>query len=242
MSVEFEPWPNTARLFRDVTITEKLDGTNACVIFKHVPEGGVEGDPITVFDNKEGVYAVYAQSRNRLITPSADNAGFARYVKTFAPELFHVLGEGRHYGEWWGHRIGRKYDMPVRVFSTFNTAAWYKTGPDGLDSRATRAREMRDGFGLEVSVVPVLFQGVFSEEVVRDYADQLRLHGSFATNPYTGENFLDPEGICIYHKQMDRVFKYTFDGNDKHKWEIDIPEAPKTTGAFNRMMNKLRGK
>ncbi len=45
---EFKAWPKIARLNRDMVITEKIDGTNACVI---VTDDG----------------SVHAQSRTRLI-------------------------------------------------------------------------------------------------------------------------------------------------------------------------------
>lgn len=79
----FRAWPKTPRLFRDMVITEKIDGTNAAVI---------------VADGK-----LYAQSRKRIITPDDDNFGFASWVAEH-PELVE-LGEGYHYGEWWGKGI-----------------------------------------------------------------------------------------------------------------------------------------
>lgn len=226
--VEFVKWSSTARLFRDVTVTEKLDGTNACVIFERIsdmeiPEGGNLPNALGF----AGDTVVYAQSRNRLITPSNDNAGFAKWVEQNREELFYVLGEGRHYGEWWGQSIGRKYNMSQKVFSIFNTASWYKEEAPGLlapSSRASRAREV----DTKIDVVPVLFQGMFSEEIIREYANQLRLCGSEATSRYTGERFSNPEGICIYHKGADTVFKYTFDSNDKHKWEFETPTIKRT--------------
>lgn len=57
MPAEFVPFGKIARLKRGCVVTEKLDGTNACVV--------VEGAEITV------------QSRNRIITPESDNYGYA---------------------------------------------------------------------------------------------------------------------------------------------------------------------
>lgn len=238
---EFESWPNTARLFRDVTITEKLDGTNACVIFEKVAGDTLlkakspNGKAIRILQDGLVSYAVYAQSRNRLITPSSDNAGFAKWVEKNADKLFYVLGTGRHYGEWWGQGIGRKYNMNRKVFSVFNTAGWYKEDETG-SSRSGR----NSIAGTVIDVVPILFQGVFSEETVREVANDLRIFGSVATAGYTGDKFPNPEGICIYHKGADTVFKYTLDGNDKHKWEFDLlVDAPKTMGALASLRDKL---
>lgn len=102
--IEFRAWPKTPRLFRDIVVTEKIDGTNAAVI---VTEDG----------------RVAAQSRKRLITPESDNAGFARWVQDNSDALVELLGPGYHYGEWWGSKIQRGYGLTggEKRFSLFNT-------------------------------------------------------------------------------------------------------------------------
>lgn len=109
MTIEFTPWPKTHRLFRDVVITEKIDGTNAAVGVTE--EGGI-----------------YAQSRSRIITLDADNHGFARWVANNATDLVDVLGPGLHFGEWWGSGIQRGYGLAKgeKRFSLFNTKRWYE--------------------------------------------------------------------------------------------------------------------
>lgn len=104
--VEFQPWPKIARLNRDITISEKIDGTNAAIIV---------GDGF-----------VASQSRKRLITPEDDNFGFARWVAANAGALTDILGPGRHFGEWWGSGIQRGYGLPKgeKRFSLFNTARY----------------------------------------------------------------------------------------------------------------------
>ena len=101
---EFEPFQKIARLYRNVVITEKLDGTNGCV-----------------FVGEEG--SVRAGSRSRWIAPEDDNYGFARWVAEHADGL-RDLGPGRHFGEWWGSGIQRNYSQPRKHFSLFNTARW----------------------------------------------------------------------------------------------------------------------
>lgn len=104
-SIEFAAFPKIARLYRNVIVTEKIDGTNAAV---GVTE---DGD-------------VYAQSRKRLIVPGDDNFGFAAWVADNEEELRDVLGVGLHFGEWWGKGIQRGYGLEERRFSLFNTARW----------------------------------------------------------------------------------------------------------------------
>lgn len=179
--IEFQGWPKTKRLFRDITISEKIDGTNAAVI---VTDDG----------------RVAAQSRNRLITPDQDNYGFAGWVYENANELSGLLGPGRHFGEWWGQGIQRRYGMETKAFSLFNTHVW---------------RDLHTVIdGVPVQSVPVLYQGPFSEDEITYWLIHLRESGSIAA-PF----FVNPEGICIYHSQTRSVFKVTLDNQDRGKWE-----------------------
>lgn len=94
-----------------VTITEKINGTNACII--------VEKDEI-----------VGVQSRKRLITPENDNFGFARWVDENSGELV-KLGDGYHYGEWAGEGIQKNHhNLSGKVFFLFNTFRWNPLNPN----------------------------------------------------------------------------------------------------------------
>lgn len=109
--IEFQAWPSTPRLYRDCTITEKIDGTNACVVV------GEDGE-------------VAAQSRKRLITPDDDNHGFARWVYNYAGSLRTALGPGYHYGEWYGQGIQRGYGLSEKRFALFNVDRWQAVAED----------------------------------------------------------------------------------------------------------------
>ncbi|WP_282203907.1 RNA ligase family protein [Kitasatospora fiedleri] len=189
---EFTAWPKTARLFRDVTITEKLDGTNAGI---HISEDG----------------QVVAQSRKRLLTPEADNYGFARWVADNAAELTYILGPGLHFGEWWGAGIQRRYGLTERRFSLFNVDRWFKADPGGTSMCARAEQSSLDDV---VDAVPVMYRGPFSESVIVRAMTNLREEGSFAVS-----GFMNPEGICVYHSQSRDVYKVTLDNNDRGKWE-----------------------
>lgn len=100
--IEFKAWPKIPRWENsNWIITEKIDGTNACV----------------VIDNEGNIAA---QSRTRLITPQEDNFGFAAWVEDNKNDLL-KLGKGYHYGEWWGMGIQRGYNQSERIFSLFAT-------------------------------------------------------------------------------------------------------------------------
>ncbi|WP_063894598.1 RNA ligase family protein [Streptomyces sp. Tu6071] len=208
----FTPWPKTARLFRNVIITEKIDGTNSAVHISELPSSEltpVEG----VYVSHEGKsYWLNAQSRKRMITPEADNFGFARWAYDNAEDLVRILGAGLHYGEWWGRGIQRGYGLNERRFSLFNVSRWYETGPDGLDSMSTRA-ELSSLAG-QIGAVPVLYTGMLSTPVVRYELSKLRHTGSKVAPGY-----MSPEGVCIYHTQSRSIFKATLDHDDAGKWE-----------------------
>lgn len=111
---DFKEFPKIPRLNRTVVVTEKIDGTNACVVVSDAP----------TFEER----IVTAQSRSRIITPDDDNFGFAAWVKENEATL-RQLGPGHHFGEWWGCGIQRTYGLTEKRFSLFNTTRWGLTRP-----------------------------------------------------------------------------------------------------------------
>lgn len=215
---EFVAWPKTARLFRDTTVTEKLDGTNSAV---HISALDDSSGGHFVFDFPPESYSLVvdgtryiltAQSRKRIITPGTDNFGFAGWVYDNAAELVTILGEGTHFGEWWGQGIQRDYGLGEKRFSLFNTERWWKTDEDGSSMEERAAQSSLCGL---IDAVPILYMGVFSEAQIVDVLRELKEGGSFAA-----PGFMNPEGICIYHSQTRGVFKVTLDNNDSGKWEV----------------------
>ena len=185
LPVEFREFPSIARLCRDMVVTEKIDGTNAQV---HITEDG----------------RIFAGSRNRWITPEADNFGFARWVQQYGEEL-RQLGPGSHYGEWWGSGVQRGYGLEKgeKRFSLFNVARW-------ADDRD------RDKYPVDrpacCHVVPVLHRGLFDTAVIEA---QLTLIG--ATGSKAAPGFMKPEGVVVFHVASGQLFKKTLDKNDGHK-------------------------
>jgi hypothetical protein len=211
-AIEFEAWPKTPRLFRNVVVTEKIDGTNAAVIIQpldeldHVQTGNgsvllFDGDSkwaIDVVDDADGrSYAVAAQSRKRLITPEADNYGFAAWVESNASALVEALGPGRHFGEWWGQGIQRRYGLEEKRFSLFNVHRYADVNFSDLPN---------------VGLVPVLFTGPFSTEAVELALYSLRADGSSAA-----PGFMNPEGVIVYHTAAGQVFKALLENDDQPK-------------------------
>ena len=184
----FEEFSKIARLTRDCVITEKLDGTNAQV---YVAEDGT----------------VRAGSRNRWITPEADNFGFAAWVRDHEAELRDGLGIGRHFGEWWGAGIQRRYGLTEKRFSLFNTARWVNTH-DGMPPLGEK-QSYAPGC---CYVVPVLYAGVFSTEMVGTTIERLRTMGSVAA-----PGFMKPEGVVVWHEAARQMFKKTLEKDEVPK-------------------------
>lgn len=110
--MEFKPWPKITRVEKRRTpiFTEKIDGTNACIVIGEMGE-------------------FLCQSRSQFITPEKDNYGFASWAYQ-NKEILYSLGPGYHYGEWWGLGIQRGYNLNEKKFSLFNTRRWGAHNPN----------------------------------------------------------------------------------------------------------------
>lgn len=187
--MNFLEFPKMARLNREVVVTEKIDGTNGQVHILDRRE--VDLPPCVIV----GDFAVAAGSRTRYVTPDSDNYGFAHWVYDHAEELT-ALGHGRHFGEWWGQGIQRRYGLTEKRFSLFNVHRW------GTERPAC------------CHVVPVLWQGALLDmPSPPDFTAPL---GPLHLGSVAAPGFKNPEGIVVFHVAAGTGFKYTFDKNDKN--------------------------
>lgn len=173
--IEFKEFPKMPRLSRDIVITEKIDGTNASILFTEKGE-------------------MFVGSRTRWITPQDDNYGFAKWAYENKEEL-KKLGEGHHFGEWWGSGIQRKYGLEKgdKRFSLFNTYRWSD-------------EEVRPKC---CSVVPVLYSGEFDTHKIEEVLNNLIKTGSIAS-----PGFMKPEGIVVFHIAGNFGFKKTIEKDE----------------------------
>lgn len=179
----FEGFPSIARLSRDVVVTEKLDGTNAQIFI------GEDGE-------------VRAGSRSRWIA-GGEHFGFGAWVLEHRDELVRGLGQGRHFGEWWGRGVNRRGYGVDKRFSLFNTSRWASPNHRSLP-----------GSVLPPSccdVVPVLYSGPFDTAEIDGVLWRLAEGGSVAA-----PGFMQPEGIVVFHVKAGVFFKKTI-GDDGHK-------------------------
>lgn len=188
--MDFTAFPKIPRLSRDIVVTEKLDGTNASVWIGHPDEEDLD----YTLAAKDGL-AMFAGSRTRWVKPGKqDNYGFAGWVQRHAETLF-ALGEGQHFGEWWGQGIQRTYGLTEKRFSLFNVGRWNPTNVPAC-----------------CAVVPTLYQGPFTTDAVQGCVDQLRNSGSVAAL-----GFMKPKGVIVFHTAASQMFKKTVEGDEHYK-------------------------
>lgn len=191
----FVPFRKIPRLRREIIVTEKIDGTNACV---YVPEDKTE--------------PLVAGKRSAWIAPGpTDNHHFAMFVE-LNEDALRGLGPGVHFGEWWGKGINRRYpDVEHKRFSLFNTERWRRRdvkasvyGPYGPE--AVEPPECCD-------VVPVLARfDRLDDKDIQAILDALRVTGSIAA-----PGCFKPEGIVVYHTASKSCFKVTLEKDDAPK-------------------------
>jgi len=197
---QFKAWAKIPRLRRGCVITEKIDGTNAHILIRVLPATEVV-PPDPLITAVVGQTLLYAGCRTRYITPEADNFGFAHWVRENAETLV-KLGEGRHYGEWWGSGIQRTYGLNEKRFSLFNVSRAETYSPE--DKLLLGA--------VGVGWVPVICDGDFTDGTVGAALEDLRLNGSKAA-----PGWMKPEGVVVFHKASGGLFKATLENDEAPK-------------------------
>ncbi len=237
---EFVGFPKVPRLYRPVVITEKIDGTNGCVVIEEVPYEASPDQPeyvqsvvVAEFENPSAEYWVYAQSRKRIITPKEDNHNFAAWVWDNAEELVKVLGPGRHFGEWWGSGINRGYGLSKgeKRFSLFNTRRWDVLSEASEERPLGVHEDWTDVPGLRV--VPTVAEfDTFDTNDIEKTLNVLRETGSFAA-----PGFARPEGVVIYHRASNGLFKVTLENDAAPKSRVEAEvHAPIPKGVVQEAM------
>lgn len=143
----------------------------------------IDGTNAQVVIGEDG--SVRAGSRNRWISVGDDNYGFAYWVSQHEDEL-RGLGVGQHFGEWWGPGIQRGYGLKEKKFSLFNSGRW---------SDAEKRPACCD-------VVPVLYAGDFTTDIVDQVVNGLGVTGSKAS-----PGFMRPEGVIVFMTASNHLYK-----------------------------------
>lgn len=197
---EFKKWESTPRWHKGLTITEKIDGTNACII---------------IYNGQ-----VKAQSRKRLITPDDDNMGFAKWVYENAGALTDTLGYGYHYGEWFGPGIQKNpLGVESKRFALFHATKYTEANGyelnkvDGLETVPLLFHGQASAWtipsalqGLETYGTKV--QGAARREVINAFDEKVWVNAK-------------AEGIIVWHKETQQKYKILLEDDAFHKWEVN---------------------
>lgn len=198
---EFKGWGSTTRENKNKTVTEKIDGTNACIV---------------IYDGK-----VTAQSRKRVITPDDDNYGFARWVYDNAGVLMDTLGFGYHYGEWFGEGIQKNpLGIEGKRFALFHATKYTEANGyelnkvDGLETVPLLHHGQCD-----VWTIPDIMADLqdFGSKVV---GAARHVYESSIIEGFTYDRAVAAEGIIIWNNETKTRTKMLLEGDAFHKWEI----------------------
>lgn len=194
---DFTGFESIERLVQNITITEKIHGTNAQI--------SVDGQEVT------------AGSRTRWITPKDDNFGFASFVEDNKLAIIEKLGDGQHFGEWYGSGINAGYGMKSKRFALFNTFRW-----------SNAILDLPPGF----DVVPILYTGPYMSTVVEDTFNSLKLSGSKLVPGY-----MKPEGIVVRFDRSKVLMKRTFEAEDA-AWNYAKPKPERLMSSNDELCNQ----
>ena len=189
---EFREWPKIPRggAGELITITEKIDGTNACIIVEETYRG-----PVVVGVQSRTQLLADADNDEMQLIVKTDNSGFADWVVKNQDELA-KLGEGYHYGEWAGPGIQKNHhNLKEKTFFLFNSDRWR----DGRDTRPAITK-----------CVPILYEGPIGPSSIDDAMNNL-----WADAKEVG---FFPEGVVVWYHKTRRYEKYTFE-NAEGKWK-----------------------
>jgi len=137
--------------------------------------------------------------------------------------LLDTLGEGQHFGEWWGRGIQRNYSQTERHFSLFNTRRW------GVHyDNQGRVGPCR--------VVPTLYEGPMEDHgVMKGLQYSLRTLQTYGSAAAPG--FMRPEGIVIYHRAGNSLWKKTLERDEEPKGK-PMPDLMKNPAFLEALFGK----
>jgi hypothetical protein len=214
---KFRPIP---RLHRKVVLTEKIDGTNGLIEVTKVDEPDLfqATDPTGILagGSDGNTYLVRAGSRNRWLTLEADNFGFAKWVYDNADALT-ALGEGKHYGEWFGKGIQSGYGLDDRRFALFNVNRWYDIRDAEVTDKYLETFPKAVPAPPEVTVVPVILVANGND---LNYAVNIALHTLESDGSFIAPGFKDPEGVVVWHDAAGAFFKATIKNDEAPKSKV----------------------
>jgi hypothetical protein len=186
-ATEFQAFSKIPRWNKEIVVTEKIDGTNAQIFIDLASNVFLTG------------------SRNRWVTPDSDNHGFSNWAHEHKTELL-TLGNGRHFGEWWGSGIQRGYATKDKHFSLFNISRYCLSTQEPKNlSCDPELIKLQTRLPACCGLVPVLWTGLMDQLDTKHIL--LKLH---TTGSHAAPGYMEPEGIVIFHTASGHLYKRTF--------------------------------
>lgn len=210
MTVEFKAFNKISHFNKHyMTVTQKIHGTNAQILI--ICEENKTDNSINV-DGKE--YTVLVGSRNKYITPLADNFGFASFIERNKESIIRSLGEGQHFGEWAGPGINSGEGLTEKTLVLFDFNRYTNELPP------------------QTTLVPVLYSGPIDTNKITECMDDLKLNGSKLV-----KGFMRPEGIVvnISGTRMKLVFE-----EESTQWKHAEPKIKKDTIDVSHLLQPIR--
>jgi hypothetical protein len=219
MTESFREFPKIARLYKgNIVVTEKIDGTNGqiYIVNGECPDAlaTIEVDADSTTGTESLLYSIFAGSRSRWLSRGkGDNFAFAHWVAENAYALATGLGEGRHFGEWWGRGIQRGYNQADRNFSLFNVGRWFTPGGVGqMPDLDTEDLPNPVPAVPGLSTVPIVYYGPWfgrAADPVSEALRRLQYSGS------TLDSRTPAEGVMVFHEASGLYLKAPVDENHK---------------------------
>ncbi len=183
---EFRMFPKVKRATAfnplEVTITEKIDGTNACIIVEGGEVIGAQSRKTLLAHNNTGQFTIHN-----------DNMGFAHWVGVNKESLA-ALGDGHHYGEWAGPKVqSNPHNLTTKKFFLFNTHLWSEDRPPCCEVVSTLCKEAVYSEGLVTMSMSQLKENA-SEAGYKPEGIMLYFH---AFDTYLKVTYNNPEGKWV---------------------------------------------
>ena len=199
-----------------MVITQKIHGTNAQIFIEEAASESLDQGLVLVEEKK---YLVRAGSRTKWITPEDDNYGFASWVEANKVSLVKYLGPGQHFGEWAGPKINSGEGLTKKTLVLFD-----------------HYRYEKEGLPPDTVLVPVLYSGAYSAEVIERVMQELKSNGSVRV-----PGFMRPEGIVV--KFAGKRFKKVFHPEEtawKKPRKKSSEQTPKEKVDYNYLCQPIR--
>jgi RNA ligase len=253
--ISFQGFPKIPRLFREVVITEKIDGTNGAIGIREFPfgwhvggvcageEDGCGYDLPHDHDRPDDARLVFGPN-NTDYEHGGDGMPEKEYL-VYAQSRNRVISTAADNHGFAKFVYENAYSLAADLGPGLHFGEWWGSGIGrnyGLPYKRfslfnvkrwedTEWKFTTDGLG----VVPVIERGEFSTLLVKSVLAVLRIGGSWAAAGY-----MNPEGVVVYHTAGNLLFKATIEKDEEPKQQ-QLRRKPDIDVAVAKMVAETYG-